>query len=187
MRPELTATPLPAMAQNFSDKPITLLVGFPAGGSNDMVARIIAPHLGRDHGPTWSSSQSRRAGHDRRDGYIKAPPDGHVVCLQHGAIVVAPQAFKKPPFDPCKDLRAINLVGLTPVVSVDSRCRRSRAATELIALSKTRSLTMASSGTGGLPHLAIELLIDASGAVACSYKGASTSDRRYDGRAMSIR
>ncbi len=174
----LTATPLPAMAQNFSDKPITLLVGFPAGGSNDMVARIIAPHLGRELGTNVVVEiKAGASGTIAAMATVKAPPDGHTLFASSmSAIVVAPQAFKKPPFDPRKDLRAINLVGLTPqVVSVGPTLPQVKTLGELIALSKTRSLTMASSGTGGLPHLAIELLIDASGAkfTHVPYKGAT--------------
>ena len=47
-----SAATVPALAEGFGDRPITLLVGFPAGGSNDMAARIIAPHLGRELGTT---------------------------------------------------------------------------------------------------------------------------------------
>ena len=169
---------LPASAQNFSDRPITLLVGFPAGGSNDMAARIIAPHLGRELGTTVVVEiKAGASGTIAAMATVKAPPDGHTLFASSmSAIVVAPQAFKKPPFDPRKDLKAINLVGLTPqVVSVGPTLPQVKSLAELIALSKTRSLTMASSGIGGLPHLAIELLTDASGGkfTHVPYKGAT--------------
>ena len=158
-----SAATVPALAEGFGDRPITLLVGFPAGGSNDMAARIIAPHLGRELGTTVVVEiKAGASGTIAAMATVKAPPDGHTLFASSmSAIVVAPQAFKNPPFDPRKDLKAINLVGLTPqVVSVGPTLPQVKSLTELIALSKTRSLTMASSGIGGLPHLAIELLID---------------------------
>ncbi len=173
-----SAATVPALAEGFGDRPITLLVGFPAGGSNDMAARIIAPHLGRELGTTVVVEiKAGASGTIAAMATVKAPPDGHTLFASSmSAIVVAPQAFKNPPFDPRKDLKAINLVGLTPqVVSVGPTLPQVKSLTELIALSKTRSLTMASSGIGGLPHLAIELLIDASGGkfTHVPYKGAT--------------
>lgn len=170
--------PWPTVAQSFGDRPITLLVGFPAGGSNDMAARIIAPHLGRELGTTVVVEiKAGASGTIAAMATVKAPPDGHTLFASSmSAIVVAPQAFRNPPFDPRKDLRAINLVGLTPqVVSVGPTLPQVKSLTELIALSKTRELTMASSGIGGLPHLAIELLIEASGGkfTHVPYKGAT--------------
>ena len=167
-----------AQAQGFGDRPITLLVGFPAGGSNDMAARIIAPHLGRELGTTVVVEiKAGASGTIAAMATVKAPPDGHTLFASSmSAIVVAPQAFRNPPFDPRKDLKAINLVGLTPqVVSVGPTLPQVKSLAELIALSKTQSLTMASSGIGGLPHLAIELLINASGGkfTHVPYKGAS--------------
>lgn len=172
------AASAPVAAQSFAGRPITLLVGFPAGGSNDMVARIIAPHLGQELGTNVVVEiKAGASGTIAAMATVKAPPDGHTLFASSmSAIVVAPQAFKKPPFDPRKDLKAINLVGLTPqVVSVGPTLSQVKSLADLIALSKTQSITMASSGIGGLPHLAIEMFTSASGGkfMHVPYKGAT--------------
>ena len=80
---------MPALAEGFGDRPITLLVGFPAGGSNDMAARIIAPHLGRELGTTVVVEiKAGASGTIAAMATVKAPPDGHTLFASSMSAIV---------------------------------------------------------------------------------------------------
>lgn len=166
-----------SIAQNFPSHPITLIVGYPPGGSNDIIARLIAPHLGEILGTTVVVEN--RAGANGTIGtnaVIKAAPDGYTLLASSiSPIILTPQTMKKSPFNVTKDLVAINMVGATPeVIAVGPNLKSIKTLKELIELSKTKPVTLSSAGTGGLPHLTIELLIEASKGkiMHVPYKGA---------------
>ena len=165
-------------AQDFSAKPITLVVGFPAGGSNDIVARLIAPHLGE----TLKTSviieiKAGASGTIAAGSVVRAAPDGHTLLVSSlSPTVVTPQTMRKPPYDPRVDLIPINMLGFTPeTIAVGPTLPNVKTLAELIALAQTREITMSSAGVGGFPHLAIELLTLATKAkfVHVPYKGAT--------------
>lgn len=174
-----TALPLVAgtvQAQDFPSRPINLIVGFPPGGSNDMVARILAPKLGELLGvPVVVVNKPGSNALIGTDFVAKAAPDGYTITLASASpLVISPHTYAKMPFDALHDLVGITTVANTPeLVSVHPSVP-AKTLPELIALSKTRVVTLASSGNGGLPHLAIELLRTASNGqiLHVPYKGA---------------
>ncbi|CAN5191424.1 tripartite tricarboxylate transporter substrate binding protein BugE [soil metagenome] len=168
---------LPARAADaYPSRPITLVVGFPPGGSNDIVARLFAPTLGEILGQTVIVEN--RPGANAIIGTehtARSAPDGYTLTLGNASpLVISPFTYPKMPYDTLRDLTPITtvagnaeLVALNPSVPV-------KDLKELTALAKTRDVTIASSGNGGLPHLAIELLKLATGGriVHVPYKGA---------------
>ena len=167
-----------APAQDFSHKPINVLVGFAPGGSNDIAARIIAPYLGELLQTTVIvENKPGASGMIAGAAVAKATPDGHTLLLSSlSPIIISPQASKKPPFNTLTDFIAINLMGLTPeAIAVGPTLPNVKTLGDLLSLSKTKDITLASSGVGGLPHLTIELLIAASKGriVHVPYKGGS--------------
>ncbi|MEJ8838164.1 Bug family tripartite tricarboxylate transporter substrate binding protein [Ramlibacter sp. AN1133] len=168
---------LPAQAQDpYPSRPISLVVGFPPGGSNDIVARILAPRLGELLGAAVvvvnKPGSNALIG---TDFVARAAPDGYTLTLASASpLVISPNTYAKMPFDPVKDLTGITTVAATPeLVAVHPSVPANNLA-ELVALSKKKQVTLSSSGNGGLPHLAIELLRTASRGdfLHVPYKGA---------------
>jgi tripartite-type tricarboxylate transporter receptor subunit TctC len=164
-----------ALSQSFSSKQTRLFVGAPPGGSNDFGARLIAPYLSEALGTTAIvENKPGASGTIASDAVARAAPDGMTLLFSSASpVIIAPQAMPKAPFNPLSDFTAVNMVGMTPVgIAVNPRLGV-KSLKDLIALSKTRQITLASSGTGGLAHLIIELLIEASAGniVHIPYKG----------------
>ncbi|WP_454689033.1 Bug family tripartite tricarboxylate transporter substrate binding protein [Achromobacter aloeverae] len=152
----------PAMAaDNYPSKPIRLVVGYPPGGSNDIAARIIAPELGQALGA--SVVVENRAGANGvigADHVAKSEADGYTLLLSSiSPIVLAPQTMKTPPFYAPKAFKAVNMMALTPeAIAVGPKLSGVKSLKDLLDKAKTQQITLSSSGTGGLPHLTIELL-----------------------------
>ncbi|MBC7436738.1 MAG: tripartite tricarboxylate transporter substrate binding protein [Bdellovibrionales bacterium] len=165
-----------AHAQDYPSRPINLIVGFPPGGSNDIVARILAPKLGELLGvPVVVVNKAGSNALIGTDYVAKAPPDGYTITLGSASpLVISPATYAKMPFDAINDLTGITTVGSTPELVAIHPSVGVKSLQELIALSRKRQVTIASSGNGGLPHLAIELLRSATGGqiLHVPYKGA---------------
>jgi tripartite-type tricarboxylate transporter receptor subunit TctC len=165
-----------AAADSYPSRPIHLVVGFPPGGSNDIVARLIAPKLGQILGT--SVIVDNRPGANAIIGTeytVRAAPDGYTITLgSTSPLVISPHTYSNMPFDPLKDLVGITTVASTPELIALNPDVPAKTLQELVELSKTRDITLASAGNGGLPHLAIELLKIASKGriVHVPYKGA---------------
>jgi tripartite-type tricarboxylate transporter receptor subunit TctC len=150
-----------AFAQN---KVTRLVVGFPPGGPVDLVARIMGDQLGRDlgHQVVVENKPGANAG-IAADFVAKATPDGHTLYLTStGAVAISPALYDKLPYDPVRDLTPVSLVVNTDEVMVASATNSAAGVPEFIAAAKARKdgSTMASSGIGSVPHLAMELLAD---------------------------
>ena len=153
-----------AGAQSLAGKPVSLIVGFAPGGSNDIAARIVAPYLSEVLGTTVVVENKTGASGMLAGAYVaKATPDGHTLVLSSlSPVIISPQTLKEVPFYTPTDLAAINIVGFTPeAIAIGPTLPNVKTLGDLIALSKERQITLPSSGTGGLPHLTIELLIQA--------------------------
>lgn len=163
-------------AQEYPNRPIRLVVGYPPGGSNDIVARIVAPKLAAALGTqVIVDNRAGASGTIGADHVAKSPPDGYTLLVSSASpIVIAPHTLPKAPFDVTRDFQAINTVGSMPEAIAVGPAVPVRSLRELIELSKTRDVTLSSSGNGGLPHLTIELLKEASKGriVHVPYKGA---------------
>jgi tripartite-type tricarboxylate transporter receptor subunit TctC len=165
-----------AQAQDYPSRPINLIVGFPPGGSNDIVARLLAPKLGELLGTTVivvnKPGSNALIG---TDFVAKAAPDGYTITLASASpLVISPHTYAKMPFDALNDLIGITTVANTPELVAVHPSMPAKTLQELIAVSKTRQVTLSSSGNGGLPHLAIELLRTATNGriLHVPYKGA---------------
>jgi tripartite-type tricarboxylate transporter receptor subunit TctC len=160
----------------YPNRPINLVVGFPPGGSNDIVARILAPKLGEILGTAVvvvnKPGSNALIG---TDFVARAAPDGYTLTLASASpLAISPHTYAKIPFDPVKDLTGITTVAATPELVAVHPSVHVKTLAELVALSKTRQVTLASSGNGGLPHLAIELLhsVSKGNFLHVPYKGA---------------
>ena len=174
----MAAVPSLACAQDYpANKPIKIIVGYPPGGSNDIVARLIAPRLGEALGTTVVvENRAGVSGAVGADFVAKAAPDGLTLLFASASpVVITPHTIPRIPFNTLTDFAPINTVGLTPEAIAVSPSLGVKNLKELLALAQTRQVSLSSSGTGGMPHLTIELLMQASKNskfVHVPYKGA---------------
>ena len=150
-----------AWPQTYPAKPIRMIVGFPPGGSNDIVARIVAPKLGELLGV--QVLVENRAGANATiatDFVAKSAPDGYTLLLgSTSALVISPHTYSKLSYDTVRDFAPVTTLAMTPEAVAVHPALPVRDLKSLVALAKTHpgKLDFASSGGGGLPHLAIEL------------------------------
>jgi len=164
-----------AMAQPYPNKPIRFLVGFVAGGTNDIVARALAQKLTETLGQ--SVVVENRGGANTAiatEAAARAAPDGYTILLNAPGHATNP-ALMKLAFDPVNDFAFISLVAEAQNIVVMHPSFPPRSVQELIALSKKRpgQINFASSGTGTTVHLSAELFQHMTGTrwVHIPYKG----------------
>jgi tripartite-type tricarboxylate transporter receptor subunit TctC len=166
----------PAQAQSYPSRPIKLVVGFPPGGSNDVVARIIAPRMGDILGQSIVIDNRPGANATIGTDYVaKSAPDGYTLTLGSlSPLVISLATYANITYDTARDFTPINTVALTPEVIAVHPSVPVTSLAELVTLSKKQQVTLSSSGNGGLPHLAIELLRNVSSGdfLHVAYKGA---------------
>src|SRR5712691_5346534 len=150
-----------AQEADFPDRPLRFVVGFPPGGPNDLLARIVAPGIGeRLKRPIVVENRAGANGEIAAASVAKAVPDGSVFMLaSNGSTTVAPALNRNLPFDVRIDFAAVAPVGINPMLLVVRNDLPAKDVAELLALARARpgKLNGASAGAGGATHLALEL------------------------------
>ena len=176
----LSAWPLGAargQTADFPDRPLRFVVGFPPGGPNDLLARLIAPGIGERLGRTVVVENRAGAnGEIAAASVAKAPPDGSVFTLaSNGSTTVAAALGRSLPYDVRTDFVAVAPVGINPMLLVVRNGLPANNVAELLALARAQpgKLNGASAGAGGATHLALELFkaIGKADIVHVPYKG----------------
>ncbi len=145
----------------FPDKPIRLIVPFPAGGNADIVARSIGNELSKNLGvPVVIENRGGAGGVIGSEVVAKAPADGYTIMMVSASHVINPSMQKSLPYDTIKDFAGISLVAEVPTVLVVHPSVQANSLKELIALAKANpgKINFASAGNGTVGHLAGELL-----------------------------
>lgn len=176
----LSALLAPALAgaQDFPSKPIRLVVPFPAGGPNDIIARAVGQKMSDIlKQPVLIDNRGGQGGVLGTDTVAKAEPDGYTIAITSaGALAISP-SMQDIAYDPLKDLAPVTLVAKVPEMLVVATSVPANNMKELIALAKAQpgKLNFASSGPGSLPHLAGELfkLLAKIDIVHVPYRGAA--------------
>jgi tripartite-type tricarboxylate transporter receptor subunit TctC len=150
----------------FSQGKITkLMVGFAPGGPIDYVARVLSEQLGKELGHTVIVENKTGANAGIAAEFVsKAAPDGHTLFVTTtGAVAINPALYERLSYDPVRDLTPVTLVCHTVEVLVVSASNPASNVTEFIDNARKRKdgAALASSGVGSVPHLAMELLADA--------------------------
>ena len=152
----------PALAQDkWPSKPITYIVPFPAGGTTDVLARLIAQKLGTVLGQTIVVDNKGGAGGSvGSEQASRAAPDGYTLLggtISSHAINVS--LYPKIGYDPVKSFTPITLIGTNPTVLVVNQASPYKTLADVIAAAKAKkALTSASAGSGTSQHLSLELL-----------------------------
>jgi tripartite-type tricarboxylate transporter receptor subunit TctC len=159
----LGVAPFVAHAQpaDFPDKPLRFVVGFPPGGPNDLLTRLIAPGIGeRLKRAIVVDNRAGSNGEIAVASVAKAPADGSVFMLaSNGSTTVAAALKQGLPYDVRIDFAAVAPVGINPMLLVTRPDMPARNIGELIALARAKpgKLNGGSAGAGGATHLALEL------------------------------
>jgi len=157
----LGASALTAQPQSYPQKPIRVIVPAAAGGTTDVTARLVGQKMAERLGQAVIV-ENRSGGNETigTDAVAKSAPDGYTVLLAAPASIVILPHLQKLPYNAERDLAPVSLAALTPLVLVVHQALPAQTVKELIELAKTRPgyLSYASAGSGGVQHLAAELL-----------------------------
>jgi len=149
---------LPAQAQTYPGKPIRIIVPFAPGGTSDILARAIGPHLTTAwNQPVIVENRTGANGNVGADYVVKSPADGYTMLLSDvGALAINPSVYANMPYDPVKDFAPVVMVSYSPHVLAVHPSVPVANVKELVAYAKANpgKLNFANSGTGGAPHLA---------------------------------
>ena len=152
--------PALASAQDFPNKPIRLIVPFPAGGPNDIIARVVGQRMSElIKQPVVIDNRGGQGGVLGTDAVAKAAPDGYTIGIVSASSLVINPTMEKVPYDVAKDFAPVTLVTTVPEMLVVASNVAAKDMGELVALARAQpgKLNFASAGVGGLPHLAGEL------------------------------
>jgi tripartite-type tricarboxylate transporter receptor subunit TctC len=164
-----------ALAQEYPNRPVRLIVTVPPGGAADFIARLVGGKLAESLGqPIVVENKAGASGTIAADAVAKAPADGYTLLQNsittHG---IGPHLFDKLPYDPVKDFAPVSGLALLPLIMAVNAELPAKTLPELIAAAKAQPMNFASSGNGGAPHMAAELFKSVTGApiVHVPYKG----------------
>ena len=164
-----------ALAQDYPNRPVRLIVTVPPGGAADFIARLVGGKLGDALGqPVLVENRGGAGGTIAADAVAKAAPDGYTLLQNsittHG---VGPHLYSKLPYDPVKDFSAVSGLALLPLIMAVNAELPAKTVNDVVALAKKENLNFASSGNGGAPHMAAELFKSVTGAPVTHvpYKG----------------
>ena len=151
---------------SYPSRPITLVVPVPPGGAADFIARMVGGKLSEALGqPVVISNRAGASGIIASDSVAKAAPDGYTLLLNsittHG---IGPHLYAHLPYDPVKDFTPVIFVANLPLIMTINAQHPEKSVQEVVAYAKAHpTLTFASSGNGGAPHLAGALFQDVTG------------------------
>ena len=157
----LSLLPLAGYAQTYPAKPVSVVIPYSAGGTTDIVARLIAQSLAASTGKTFVAENKGGGSTTIATGAVaKAAPDGYTLLANEMTQTIIPWLFPKLSFDPIKDLLPVTVFAEAPYVLVVNSGVPAKNLRELVDLAKAQpgKLNFASGGAGSGPHIAGELL-----------------------------
>jgi len=158
---------LPAVAQNWPTKPVTIINPYPPGGGMDVVLRLMAHELSADLGQSVLVDSKPGAGATISAGYVaRSAPDGYTLLGSTSQHAVSPSLLKGIPYQFIESFAPVAVVAESPFVLIVRPGLNVETVPQLIELIKSKggSMNFGSSGPGGLPHLAGVMLNKVTGA-----------------------
>jgi tripartite-type tricarboxylate transporter receptor subunit TctC len=164
----LAALARPALAQGWPSRPISIVVPFPPGGSNDLLARPMAAKLQQALGnnPVVVENRGGAGGTVGAAHVMRSAPDGHTLMWGHvGTLAVNPWIYPNNPYDVLRDFTPVAQVATLPGVLVVHPSVGVRTAAEFVALAKRQPgvLEYGSAGNGSASHITMAAFCDAAG------------------------
>lgn len=172
------AAPLTAMAQNYPNKPVTIIHPYPPGGSTDPEARLYAARLQENLGVPFLVDARPGGGTTIGTAIVaKAAPDGYTLLSIGSSYTIAPLAYPALPYDPVKDIAPIALMSRRSSFIVVPSSLPVKNLAEFVAYTKANpgKVNAGTSGAGGVTHLSIEWMLHGAGikkdVTVVTYKG----------------
>jgi tripartite-type tricarboxylate transporter receptor subunit TctC len=167
-------------AQDYPNKPIRMVVGFPPGGGTDVVARILSPRMSELLGqPIVIENRPGATGTMAAGQVAKSPPDGYTIMMGHVSVnAIAPSLFSNLQYDVIKDFAPVAIAAAVPHLVTVHPSLQVSSLKELVAHLKAKpEMTFPSAGNGSMPHLAGEIFKSLAGVkmVHVPYKGTGQS------------
>ena len=150
-----------AVAADFPERPVSIVVPFPAGGTPDILARVLGEAVGKRLGqPVVVDNRAGAGGNIGAQAVMRAKPDGHTLLMCAFGCSVAPLIYKPAPYDIKKDFAPVAMLATVPSVLVVNPKVPAKSLGELLTYARANpgKLNSASSGVGTSAHLATELL-----------------------------
>jgi tripartite-type tricarboxylate transporter receptor subunit TctC len=152
---------VPAHAQGFPQRPVTIIVPAPPGGTTDLAARALVEELGKALGqPIIIENRSGANGIVGAQGALAAKPDGHTLYMAFSGFHVISPNLAKLPYDPIKDFQPVALIYMAPeVLVVRSSFEQIKTFQDLVAYAKANpgKLNYGSAGNGSVAHVGMEM------------------------------
>lgn len=163
-------------AGSYPDRPIRLVVPWPAGGSSDATARIVGTKLAESMGqPVIVDNRAGASGIIGTDFVAKAPKDGYTLLWAISNHITNPMLYKQVPYDPMKDFEPVAVIGYTPFMLVANPDLPVKNVKELVgyAMARPGKVTFATPGHGTSHHLGMQLFSNLTGVemLHVPYKG----------------
>ena len=164
-----------AHAQPYPNRPVRLIVPYPAAGGYDVIARTIGARLSTAWGQqVIVDNRAGAEGNIGTDAAAKATPDGYTISM--GGLpthAINPALYRKLPYDPVKDFAPVTLIGSVPVVLMANPQFPAKTVNEFVAYAKANPGKVSYGSAGSAPRLAMELLRSLTGidVVHIPYKG----------------
>jgi tripartite-type tricarboxylate transporter receptor subunit TctC len=158
--PLVAMLPAVARAQSYPSKPVRFVVGFPAGGPNDILGRLIAGWLQQKLGqPFEVENKGGKSGNIATEMVVRAPADGYTVLLAGPANALSGSLYPNLSFNFLRDIVPVAAITREPLVMVVHPSVPAKTVPEFLAYAKANpdKVTMASTGTGSSPHVTGEL------------------------------
>ena len=156
----LLTSAAPSWAEGYPTRPVRIVVGFPAGGPTDVIARLVAQKLSDSLGRQFYVENLPGAGSNIASGQVAhATPDGYTIMAISTGFMVNPSLYAKVPYDPIKDFSAVTLVAASPNVVVVNPQVPAKTLPELVQLIRDNpgKYSYAGPGIGSTPQLGGEL------------------------------
>ena len=173
----------PATSADFPSRPIVIIVPFAAGGSSDVLARLIGQRLGENLGVSVVVENKPGAGATIGTGLVaKAAGDGYTALLADTAQTVAPAMYKSLPYDAVRDFKAAGMVGTSPAMLFAGPKSTATSVADLRAIARNDPAGLSiGTGAGTASHLTAELFQIQSGIPLniVPYKGVDGMDVSY--------
>jgi tripartite-type tricarboxylate transporter receptor subunit TctC len=153
------AVAVPALAQPYPQRPISMIVPFTAGGPTDVLARVLGQHMSQTLGQQIVIENVTGAGGTLGSTRVaKAAPDGYTLVMGNlGTHAASVGLYKNLAYDPRSDFEPVMLIATTPMVLVTNKKLPVETLNDVIALAKQRRLNLGSAGTGSAAHLTLLL------------------------------
>lgn len=169
-------TSFPAWAQSWPARPVTLVSPYGAGGSSDLLTRILGESLAGRMGQSFVVENRSGAGTRIANEYVaRAAPDGYTVLHAAAPIAIGEALYPKLPYNTKKDFAPVLSTAIAPLFLIVNAEAPYKTLAEFVAYGKStpNGLTFGSPGSGSAPHLTAELLLRAAGTngVVIQYRG----------------